>query len=99
MLEQPREIEMLCEDLRREERSAQPIPEIAFCEQKLALRREFLLAIRKVAHLQAQQIRAVIDSDPNFEGFDALLHLAQQRKEQAKYAWIAHVEAHHCEEG
>jgi hypothetical protein len=27
-----------------------------------------------------------------------LLHLAQEKKDNAKYAWIEHVESHHCAE-
>jgi hypothetical protein len=75
------------------------IPEIGFCREKNELREEFLEAIHDLNQLQSQQTQAVIDGDPDFNRFDVLLHFAQQRKDRAKYAWIAHVEAHHCEEG
>lgn len=74
------------------------IPEIGFCEEKHKLRQEFLQAIHQLNELQSQQTQAVIDGDPDFSRFDVLLHIAQEKKEWAKYAWIAHVEAHHCEE-
>jgi hypothetical protein len=79
------------------------IPRIAFCEEKNRLLGEFLKVIREVTELQSQQTQAVIDAaaDPNcdFTRFDVLLHMAQERKERAKYAWIAHVEEHGCHEG
>ena len=75
------------------------IPGIAFCEQKQRLLRNFLSTIQELNAIQAQQTRAVIEGDDDFTRFDLLLHLAQERKDQAKYAWIAHVEEHHCHEG
>ena len=82
---------------------AAPIPRICFCEEKTRLLREFLQAIHRLSDLQGQQTQAVIDAasgdDIDFTRFDALLYLAQNRKEQAKYAWIAHVEEHGCHEG
>ncbi len=68
------------------------IPEIGFCEEKHRLLRQFLSAIQELNAIQAQQTRAVIEGDGDFTRFDVLLHLAQERKDQAKYAWIAHVE-------
>ena len=72
---------------------------IGFCQEKNLLRGEFLRAIHEVNALQSQQTQAVILGDPDFSRFDILLHLAQEKKDRAKYAWIAHVETHHCEEG
>lgn len=74
------------------------IPDLGFCDEKHRLMHEFLDSIRAISKIQNLQTRAVIDGDPDFARFDVLLHFAQERKEQAKYAWIAHVEAHHCEE-
>ena len=75
------------------------IPEFAFCAQKARLLDEFLEAIHELTSIQSMQTQAVIDGDADFARFDLLLHLAQERKDEAKYAWIAHVEAHHCEGG
>jgi len=79
------------------------IPRIGFCQEKNRLLGEFLKVIREVTELQSQQTQAVIDAaaDPecDFTRFDVLLHMAQERKEKAKYAWIAHVEEHGCHEG
>jgi hypothetical protein len=89
---------MLSESIMSPERQGR-IPEIGFCEEKFRLRQEFLEAIHDLNILQSQQIQAVITGDAEFTRFDLLLHFAQQRKDRAKYAWMAHVEAHHCEEG
>jgi hypothetical protein len=75
------------------------IPQIGFCEEKSRLLNEFLQASREMIALQNQQTQAVIQGDSDFPRFDVLLHLAQQRKEIAKYSWIAHVESHGCGEG
>jgi hypothetical protein len=74
------------------------LPEIVFCEEKNRLANDFLATIHELVEMQRQQTQAVIDGDPDFARFDLLLHMAHDRKEHAKYAWIAHVESHHCEE-
>ena len=74
------------------------IPEIGFCMEKHRLLREFVTAIRELNALLSDQTQAVIDGDTHFSRFDLLLHLAQEKKDQAKYRWITHVESHHCEE-
>ena len=74
------------------------VPRIAFCPEKNRLLGEFLDSVHEFLALQSQQTQAVIAGDPDFARFDILMHFAQERKERAKYAWIAHVEQHHCEE-
>jgi hypothetical protein len=74
------------------------IPKIAFCEEKNRLMQDFLACVRELLTLQDQQTQAVINEDPDFARFDILMHLAQEKKERAKYAWIAHVEQHRCDE-
>jgi hypothetical protein len=75
------------------------VPAIGFCQEKNRLLDEFLEASRAVMALQNEQTQAVIQGDSDFPRFDVLLHLAHDRKEMAKYAWIAHVESHGCGEG
>jgi hypothetical protein len=83
----------------KEEREGRAgVPETGFCEEKNRLAQDFLAAIHEFVEVQRQQTQAVIDGDSDFARFDVLLHMAHERKEQAKYAWIAHVESHHCEE-
>jgi len=75
------------------------VPQIGFCEEKNRLLDQFLQTSREIMALQNDQTQAVIQGDSDFPRFDVLLHLAQERKEIAKYAWIAHVESHGCGEG
>lgn len=75
------------------------IPDIAFCPEKARLTEWFLDAIHELTDLHAQQTRAVIQNDPEFSRFDVLIHMAAEKKEEAKYALIRHIELHHCEEG
>lgn len=72
------------------------LPAIGFCERKHRLIDDFLDAVREMTFLQNQQAQAAMDDDQDFSRFDLLLHLAQEKKDAAKYAWIAHVEAHGC---
>ena len=73
------------------------IPEIGFCQEKNRLQRHFLQKIRELNALLADQTKAVIEGEPDFNRFDILIHMAQEQKEMAKYAWIAHVESHGCD--
>ncbi|HWD00346.1 MAG TPA: hypothetical protein VG456_26495 [Candidatus Sulfopaludibacter sp.] len=70
---------------------------MAFCEQKKQLQDDFVAATRNLTALLAEQVQAVIDGDPDFTRFDVLIHMATESKELAKYAWISHVDSHHCE--
>jgi len=76
----------------------QPKPSPCFCEERYRLLDEFLGAVHKLNHLNTQQTQAVIRGDRDFTRFEILIYGAQERKDAAKYAWIAHVENHHCEE-
>ena len=80
-----------------ERRPIAGIPEIGFCEEKNRLMGEFLRAIQELNAVHALEMRAVIAGDANFH-FDHSIQTAQQKKEDAKCAWIEHVESHHCEE-
>ena len=57
---------------------------------------EFLEAIRELTHLQSEQAKSVIEGDPEFSRFDLLIHMANQRKDRAKYALLLHVQEHGC---
>jgi hypothetical protein len=46
--------------------------------------------------LQNQQTQAVIDQDPDFARFDDLIYTARKKKDQSKYALIAHAGEHRC---
>jgi hypothetical protein len=68
----------------------------SFCEEKKRLIDSFVSAVREMNSLQDQQIEAMTKGDPDLGRFDLLLHAASEKKNQAKYDWIAHVEEHGC---
>jgi hypothetical protein len=74
------------------------VRDIGFCEEKNRLLGEFFRAVHDLNEMQAEQTKAIIDGDPDFLRFEMLLHVAQQNKEAAKYAWMEHVESHKCGE-
>jgi hypothetical protein len=79
-----------------ERTEAKRFREGGFCSAKQKLVNDFLEAVHELGALQNEQAQAAIDDDPDFSRFDVLLHLAQEKKDTAKYAWIAHVETHGC---
>jgi hypothetical protein len=79
-----------------ERRNEARTPKIGFCEEKSRLMDEFLQASHDLIELHNQQMGAAIEGDLDFSRFDVLLHLAHEKKERTKYAWIAHVESHNC---
>ena len=70
--------------------------EIGFCEIRQRLVDAFTAAVREISFIENEQMQAVIEGDSDFSRFDLLLHYAQEKKDTAKYAWIAHVESHGC---
>ena len=72
------------------------LPSSPICPEKQRLIDGFLAANHVLMDLQNQQTQAVIDQDPEFSRFDDLIHMAREKKDQAKYALMAHVEQHHC---
>jgi hypothetical protein len=67
-----------------------------FCEEKLRLMEEFLGAATDLVSAHNEQVKALIDEDPDFSRFDLLIHLAAERKRKAKYAYLTHLENHGC---
>jgi hypothetical protein len=73
-----------------------PSPEAWFCAEKHRLTELFLRAVQELLEQQNRQTAAVIAGDPDFSRFDVLIHQAGERKDQAKYALLSHVEHHMC---
>jgi hypothetical protein len=72
------------------------VTEILLCLEKRRLLEEFTEAVHEMMVLQQQQVTATLSGDPDFHRFDLLLHQASEKKQQAKYAYIGHVEQHGC---
>lgn len=67
-----------------------------FCEEKLRLMEEFLAAATDLVTAHNEQVRALIEDDPEFNRFDVLIHVATERKRKAKYAYLDHLDLHGC---
>jgi hypothetical protein len=68
------------------------------CGEAMRLREALLAAIRELNALHSEQMRSVLDGDSDFSRFDLLVHMANERKDLAKYALLQHLESHRCEE-
>jgi hypothetical protein len=71
-------------------------PKAALCGEKVHLMKEFLAAASDLIAIHNDQVKALIEDDPDFSRFDLLIHLANERKRQAKYNYVAHLEKHGC---
>jgi len=68
----------------------------AGCEQHAQCLEDFGAAVREVLELHEQQWLAIIDGDDDSCRFDVLIHMANEKKQAAKYAYLHHVETHGC---
>ena len=69
-----------------------PAPQ--FCPERQRLLEQFMAAVQEQTDLQNTQIKALI----NGEGFNLEREIAdaRERRDQAKYAILAHDESHGC---
>jgi hypothetical protein len=72
------------------------LPKVAFCLKRQRLLDAFWEAIQQLTMLRDQVVAAMISGYDDFARFDLLIHIAQQKKNQAKDAFICHVEKHGC---
>jgi hypothetical protein len=74
-----------------------PISEkIVYCEGAKLLLDAFAQAVRNVTLLHEQQFRTIVEGDPDPGRFDLLIHEALEQKQNAKYAYLNHLESHGC---
>jgi hypothetical protein len=67
-----------------------------YCDEKRRLLEEFGSAAEELISLHTQQLGAILGGDSDCNRFDLLIHMANERKLQAKYAYLRHVKAHDC---
>jgi hypothetical protein len=63
-----------------------------YCDEKRRLLEEFGSAAEELISLHTQQLGAILGGDSDCNRFDLLIHMANKRKLQAKYAYLRHVE-------
>lgn len=66
------------------------------CQEHNRLLDEFGVAVRGLLALLEQQFLAIVEGDSECSRFDLLIHMANEKKQEAKYAYLRHVEAHGC---
>ena len=66
------------------------------CEENERLLKEFGDAVRELLTLHEQQFLAIVEADSECTRFDLLIHMANEKKQHAKYAYLRHVESHGC---
>jgi hypothetical protein len=66
------------------------------CNEKLRLIEDFMSAATDLVAAHNDQVKALVEDDRDFNRFDVLIHLAAERKWQAKYAYLIHLEKHGC---
>jgi hypothetical protein len=73
-----------------------PATRIQPCEENQRLLEAFGRAVQELVLLNEQQFISIVNGDADSSRFDILIHMATEKKQQAKYAYLAHVETHGC---
>jgi hypothetical protein len=71
-------------------------PERSGCREHKRLLEDFGKAVRELLELHEEQWLATLDIDEDCCRFDVLIHMANEKKQSAKYAYLRHVEMHGC---
>ena len=67
-----------------------------FCEEGRLLLDLFGASVQELLLLHEQQFLAVVEGDASANRFDLLIHHANEKKQNAKYAYMRHLEEHGC---
>jgi hypothetical protein len=67
-----------------------------FCEIAKRLLDDFGKAVQAVLALHEQQFLAIVEGDSDAGRFDLLIHEALENKQNAKYAYLSHLDVHGC---
>ena len=68
----------------------------AFCDRAHRLLEAFGEAVQELVKLHEQQFLAILDGDSDAGRFDLLTHYANEKKQNAKYAYLQHLDIHGC---
>ena len=68
----------------------------AYCETAERLLAKFGQAVQGVLALHEQQFRAIVEGDSDAGRFDLMIHEAVEDKQNAKYAYLTHLDLHRC---
>jgi two-component system, chemotaxis family, response regulator Rcp1 len=68
----------------------------AHCAEHHRLMTGLGAAVKELLALHEQQFQAIVQGDAECNRFDLLIHMANEKKQEAKYAYLRHVESHGC---
>jgi hypothetical protein len=66
------------------------------CEEGKRLLDAFGAAVQNLVKLHELQFLEVVEGDLSANRFDLLIHDANEKKQNAKYAYMTHLEKHGC---
>lgn len=72
-----------------------PLPEIAFCEEKIRLLAAFYDAVREMVALHQKAATALM-RDQALADLEGAMERAREAKDRAKDAYVLHVKHHGC---
>jgi hypothetical protein len=68
----------------------------AVCTHQRRLLDMFGEAVQELLLLHEQQFLAIVAGELDSNRFDLLIHMANEKKQQAKYAYLQHMDTHGC---
>ena len=68
----------------------------SYCDIARQLLEAFGEAVQELMRLHEEQFQCVLAGDTSANRFDILIHEANERKQQAKYTYMAHLDIHGC---
>jgi hypothetical protein len=69
---------------------------ILYCEEAQRLLMDYGEIVNELTIHHQLQFTAVLEGDFDANRFDLLIHEAMERKQNAKYAYLLHIERHAC---
>src|SRR3954447_24382803 len=67
------------------------------CPENERLLHVFAEAVDELLMFQEQHFHALVNGETDSERYEVLIHLANEKRQAAKYAYLMHLEAHGCE--
>jgi hypothetical protein len=69
---------------------------VLYCQEAKELLDAFGETVQVLIRLHEEQFQSVVSDDLDSIRFDDLIHMANERKHEAKYAYLHHLETHGC---
>lgn len=69
---------------------------VLYCDEAKQLLDAFGEEVLELLRLHEEQFQSILAGDFESTRFDDLIHMANEKKQKAKYAYLAHLETHGC---